>query len=289
MSDLLIIVTRMTGTEGNEFVKYFGRGNQWAVVYKNGETKMKIIAQDLELSYDKKIIVVYGDGMGVQNNNNIQNSLCCFLNNAINDRREILILLHPGVDLTIGDAKTRIFCAANHQNNRVAENETITIAQYSSTQNAIYQKVGMLAAAIRNNGEGNGNIDEYITELTNYIKKNTYKPCPKHLIALSILCQGYLAAHGQTKELTGWEKVPDEFKEKVKSKADNTEKKSWWTSALGNDEFKIQDELKAVPDDKDNKKKDVQDLITAIYTNGDALPDGNLVAKAYSALKSILK
>lgn len=122
-----------------------------------------------------------------------------------------------------------------------------------------------------------------------------------HLIALSILCQGYLAAHGDDDSIN---KLSDELKrgvqdlikglpdglKKTVQTEDNKNKtkgKSWWTSALGDDDSKIQGELEAVQNGEEYKTK-VQNLITAIYTNSDPMPDGNLVAKAYSALKSIL-
>lgn len=128
----------------------------------------------------------------------------------------------------------------------------------------------------------NEGTQEKFGALWGKIQKKSPDTLP-HLIALSILCQGYLAAHEQID-------VPKELKGKVKSKAGETKKKDWWTSALGtNNQSTIEDELKAVPDDEDIKKENVRKLITAIYTNGDPMPNGNLVAEAYSALKSILQ
>lgn len=138
-----------------------------------------------------------------------------------------------------------------------------------------------------------GNTNNYEAYFNELITESLKKKANPHLIALSILCQGYLASHGGA-GLDGWDKVPDELKNKVQTEdnKNKTKGKSWWTSALGNDESKIQNELNAVPDDPKINKHDIIKLITAIYTNGDTLPngkDGNLVAKAYSALKSILK
>lgn len=138
----------------------------------------------------------------------------------------------------------------------------------------------------------NGNQENF-NNLWAQIQKKSPDTLP-HLIALSILCQGYLAAH-EGEGLVGWDKVPPDIKRKVAEKikdpdpTKNPTKKQWWNSALGDDKSKIQDELNAVPD-KDESKSSVQKLITAIYTGDDDTPIAvEFVRKAYSALKLILQ
>lgn len=94
-----------------------------------------------------------------------------------------------------------------------------------------------------------------------------------HIIALSILCQGYLAAHGKKDSLRGWEDVcnnlphnlkGENFQLKTKSK---TEEKDWWEPALEADfnGEKLVKELKTM--DKD--KKAIECLIKIIKNKKD--------------------
>ena len=178
MSELVVIVTRMTGD--NEFHRYFNN-NTWAVIYdSNNQVKRIPNENQQELTYDNNIIIVYIDGKGVKTDI-IQKSLCLLLNSAINDNREILILVHPGSPYSIAEAKERILCSTNG-NNRVEENKKITIAEYTGLDNGRYEKVEELANAISN---GNNNIQDFINEFKEYIKKNACKPRPIYLIALS--------------------------------------------------------------------------------------------------------
>lgn len=120
-----------------------------------------------------------------------------------------------------------------------------------------------------------------------------------HLIALSILCQGYLAAHGAKDILKGWDEVWNKLSENIRDeknpyqlvedKRKNTEAKRWWKGALGADQAKILKELNATAIGKNAEKEKVQALIDAIYNkDGDTLPNGALVAERYTALKSII-
>lgn len=143
--------------------------------------------------------------------------------------------------------------------------------------------------------------EKYVSVFNCIIQESLKKKANPHLIALSILCQGYLAAHGDDdsiKELSEELKkeVQDliKLKNKVQSKAGNTEKKIWWTGVFGDDdkkgaEGKILNELKTISTDNDKEKGKIESLIKKIYKNGNTLPNGTLVANAYSALKSILK
>lgn len=112
-----------------------------------------------------------------------------------------------------------------------------------------------------------------------------------HLIALSILCQGYLAAHGGEGLGEEWKKLIEtnsNLKQTVEAKkGDTLNKDEWWKKVLGEDDTQIQGELDSV---QNSWKKKVQDLINGIYKkNGNMPSNGTLVADAYSALKSILQ
>jgi len=120
-----------------------------------------------------------------------------------------------------------------------------------------------------------------------------------YLTALSILCQGYLAAHGAKYILKGWDEVWNKLSEKIRDdknpyqlvedKRKNTEAKRWWKGALGADQAEILKELNATPIGKNAEKEKVQALIDTIYNeDGDTLPNGELVAETYTALESIL-
>lgn len=137
------------------------------------------------------------------------------------------------------------------------------------------------------------NQPSFETCLKKLIEESLKKKNTPHLIALSILCQGYLAAHGGA-GLDGWDRVTQDIKskavEKLKISDDkkNPTKKEWWKSALGkDDQSKTEEELKGILE-KDDEKGNLRKLTTAIYTNGVSLPNGTLVADAYEALKGIL-
>jgi hypothetical protein len=121
-----------------------------------------------------------------------------------------------------------------------------------------------------------------------------------HLIALSILCQGYLAAHGTKDSLNGWEDVWNKLGKAIKdhrkkyklvaSKMSITETKDWWRKAIGAKQNNIMNELSTIAMDKSDEKTKIKSLIEIIYkSDGPALPKGTLVADAYTALVSIFK
>lgn len=108
---------------------------------------------------------------------------------------------------------------------------------------------------------------------------------PSYLIALSILCQGYLVAHEKID-------LPDnlgKLKETIKSKAGITEDvNDWWLPVIGGNTKSARDELS-----NRNGKKVVKDLLDAIdEKNGKNLTgeDGiQIVMDANKALPKILK
>jgi hypothetical protein len=89
-------------------------------------------------------------------------------------------------------------------------------------------------------------------------------PSNTHLVALSILCHGYLAAHGETANLNGWKEVWEDLPKNVKDdkcqltkeKRDMTEERKWWYPALGK-EYKskyLKNELETVGEEKKDYK-----------------------------------
>lgn len=138
------------------------------------------------------------------------------------------------------------------------------------------------------------NETDYSIEFAKLIEESLKKDTP-HLIALSIICQGYLAAHGRKDILSGWDdvwkKLPNDLKDvgfqlKTKSK---TEEKGWWKPALGTnlDGKSLIEELEALDKAaefktlKENNDKSVLDALVS----EDKRKLMNLVPKIYKFLK----
>lgn len=114
------------------------------------------------------------------------------------------------------------------------------------------------------------NFESEFKKLIEYSLKKNSKP---HLIALSILCQGYLAAHGGN-GLDGWKNLPENLRKIVQSKGNKkkTEERSWWKSALG-DNYNAKDlnkELETVDKEKN------QESIKSINCLIDIIKDGKV-------------
>lgn len=96
-----------------------------------------------------------------------------------------------------------------------------------------------------------------------------------NLITLSILCQGYLAAHGGN-GLDGWDKLSSELKEKASRNWENLEK-TWW------DVIDLKQAEKELADrDEDEKIKNLLDKISL------SAVDVSTVEAAYPVIKKIL-
>lgn len=110
-----------------------------------------------------------------------------------------------------------------------------------------------------------------------------------HLIALSILCQGYLAAHEYNEIYT---KLPIELRNIVKDKNNLTltENNQWWNGvvdvALIEDELKLKEE-KESEDFKKNDIGDIRGLLIAIQNS--EINDQDIVIKAHKAVPKVLK
>lgn len=96
-----------------------------------------------------------------------------------------------------------------------------------------------------------------------------------NLIALSILCQGYLAANGGN-GLDGWDKLPDELKKKASDNWSNL-KTNWWEAIN-----KKQAEKELADRDENKKVGDLLSQITSPTVEVDA------VVAAYPVIKKIL-
>lgn len=133
---------------------------------------------------------------------------------------------------------------------------------------------------------------------------NYLKPKGKtHLIALSILCQGYLAAHwdeidNEKKEsLYELKSLPDEMKKNAQSNKNKTKGHGWWHPAFNNDDLEKKDlkdtrlgmELillgKACKDS--TAIKNLFDVIKLL--NGQSFCDTDKVRTAYNCIKKLLQ
>ena len=125
---------------------------------------------------------------------------------------------------------------------------------------------------------------------------------PSHLIALSILCQGFLAAHGKKDNLHEWVSVWENLSNDLKDgdyqlgTKSKTEGRGWWEPALGNNYRgeKLENEL------LDSKKSDkiINELTAFIRENKNEMlitdiqqreNFTNLVNEAYKNITEILK
>jgi len=99
-----------------------------------------------------------------------------------------------------------------------------------------------------------------------------------YLIALAILCQGYLAAHEGT---ALYKKLPEDIRGKVKAKKTTTEKLLWWEIITKSDD--INKEIEAL---KGDIKKTIDKLVSALKdnTNADLLLHVENADEAFCAL-----
>ena len=134
-------------------------------------------------------------------------------------------------------------------------------------------------------------ISEIKNTMNSVIKSVLYANELCYIISLSILCQGYLAAHGGN-GLDGWENLPQNLRDTVqhnekKNKTEN--KEDWWKSVIV-DRVNVENELSNIDDNNENqeRKNRIKDLLDEIDKGG-GLSNIEIVNNAYSALKQILK
>jgi len=153
---------------------------------------------------------------------------------------------------------------------------------------AEWKKILLFAANLSGNDI---TIEEVSSSIPNEIKHILCPQSLNHLIALSILCQGYLAAH----DIEGFKVPDDELQKKAAKSKITTEIPRWWEPALDDvinkrkevEKSKIYEELKAGSENiKDYEK--ITNLVKAII-NDEKADFTVKVSKAYENLKEILK
>ena len=118
--------------------------------------------------------------------------------------------------------------------------------------------------------------DKTIEQVINSIPKDIkHILCPphsiNHLIALSILCQGYLAAH----DVEEFSVSDSGLQKKAVENQEKTEVKDWWKPALGED-YKgkaLNEELEARDEEKKDANKAINDLTNIISKDDNAYFD----------------
>lgn len=151
----------------------------------------------------------------------------------------------------------------------------------------------------------NDNEDNYEEEFSNLISETLKKKPKPHLIALSILCQGYLAAHwkeidnGKKKTLSGlktWDSLLPEMKEKAQGNQDKTKGQGWWEPVFNNEDLgkgnlkdtRLGTELTSLGKECENSSA-IKDLFEAIESlNGKSFCDTNTVIATYNCIKELL-
>lgn len=259
MNDILIIITRLVetcevGQEEWEYIWGCSLENCLAI-FDNNNTKHEF-DNDVDFMPQNIKLIIFNGTFEDQ-----YSKLASFIS-TIKDRN-FMMAIHPGGGGNLGEAK-RTLC-----NGMPAIKNIIN--------DAIGYTLGCSEPSKINNEPivdfAQNPTDDNLEKLRQFILSKIQKP---HLIALSILCQGYLAAHGEER----FKISDDKLQEKAENNKDTTELQNWWKPALGkNTEGKeLYSELETVDE---NKKKDIKCLIKKIKVN-----DVNIevVKNAYSKI-----
>ena len=124
------------------------------------------------------------------------------------------------------------------------------------------------------------------------------KTIKSNIIALCILCQGYIAAHAKLSdtngdirkalERMGWDRVPPELQTKVKEKQTQVREVSWWR-VFGHDNAQLPAKIKSEWDEGWTDDSDVDQLVKMISSDTAIdIDNEKAVAKAYLQLSSKL-
>ncbi len=133
-----------------------------------------------------------------------------------------------------------------------------------------YDPLANFTGCVGDKKEGFG---ECLKELIEESLKKKNRP---HIIALSILCQGYLAAH-EGKDLNGWN---DSMIGLLVSDAETkTEDKSWWQPA-----FEKKDNEKEIKQSDDFSQTIISDEISSI---GKACKDSSAIKNLFDKIKGL--
>jgi len=212
--ETIVIVTRMSGLQ-NEFENYFGNDNKVCVILKNNNEAF-YYNEIPNSSLIKECKVIYFDGKANNYYKDFRERII-----ELSNSKNILLAFHPGIDKNKEEARTELELPEN-----------IISAEYSLGDDLKEHIIGILGKAIKvllDNPNSRGNLTNKIEAVRNYIIKENKSPI--HLIALNILCQGFLISHN---EILYGKKITVNIDEKQKL---SLEKKDWWIVALG-DNFK---------------------------------------------------
>ena len=276
MNEIIIIVTREVDgcpIGQQEWVDIWNmQPTEWLAIFDNNYKCHKF---DGKNKFDKntiKLIIFKGGAI-------------CFKGAAFNtfvstfrNGERILMAIHPGGIKSFNETKDSLFKVMN-ANSDIIE-DAVEYSLGCQNPNEINHPVAKFA---------HSPCIETFEKLRQFILNKKLKP---HLIALSILCQGYLAAHGGN-GLKGWDGLLDDLKRAAKSNWPKV-KKDWWIPAFGTEtDFKntgVGKDLMAMGKDCEKDKGAIKALFNAIQeSNGKDFADTYKVTKAYGCIKEILK
>ncbi len=132
------------------------------------------------------------------------------------------------------------------------------------------------------------------------LKRFFFHRSMENILALAILCQGYLAAHGGD-SLDGWDELPEALRNKVKTvkKQALVNRPSWWIQAFRESPYwkgDLTNEMKDLIEQKDLQPEitaAIDNLVMAFEAGGDFpaidTEDPDIVHKAYDTCKSLLR
>jgi len=279
MIEIIIVFTRCRGNGEWEAVWNMNDSN-WFAIFNNSFLKSEYNNTSINENTDDIKLIVF-DGTA----NERYGDFSKFLSRI--DDKKFIVAIHPGGRTTLGAIKKDL-CSAMPD----IKNIINAAVEYTLGNVDILKLNHPVANFARSPSQDN------FKKLRHFILYNMRNP---YLIAFSILCQGYLAAHGQNDTLHGWEcfwkNLPidlqdDKFQLKTRSE---TEGRRWWEPALGNNYSGKELENELFDSNKSGKK--IKELIESIRDNKNEMLIAdtqqrenftNLVNEAYKNLTEIL-
>ena len=287
MNDIIIIITRK-----NEDCA--GNQREWRGIWECGTDKWLAIYNE---KYEKSefendaiidvatenimLVVFYGEKV------NNYGKLDGFLSKIKN--RNLLIAAHPGGATKLEDVKRTLCNSMKNEVNKKIINDAVGYTLGCQERTSINHEVARFAVSPS---------QATFEALRQFPLNKKQKP---HLIALSILCQGYLAVHEKIDLPEGISISED--------KKGNTIKRDWWKPALGDvinerkrvNESEIYEQLKVASENFKvyekitNLGNAIQDDDKKYFDNGKLKEDDiniqvftNLVIEAYGQLTKII-
>lgn len=265
--EVIMIITRSTNTA--EWVEYCGFNNANVVLVNFDSTNITKRYQSfngeqlkVEINNGTKVIFFRGETGEIPINN---------IDLLISNNTKVLIIIHASNDTEFAELKITFEKKFSINNNQAVEiTRRYSLGDSPNNNNPVYAFETVIKA------NDYGKVDVAYRALYKFVKK---QPNP-HLIALSILCQGYLVAHGETESLKGWD---DKLKNMLINGAlEKTEDKAWWMETIN-----IEEAEKELGDKGNGKVKALlnafnkEEIIWAVVTK--------LVIEANKALPKILQ